>query len=77
MCVGRCIYHLKYLPLKEETLHSLLAPVKEKRGPRGAVEPCVLWDPRGLQAHGFKSCPRSECRLGFLTRDKGFLAGGV
>ncbi|MPC48438.1 hypothetical protein E2C01_042211 [Portunus trituberculatus] len=40
---------------------------------RGTVEPCVLWGPRGLQAHGFVSCPRSECRLGFLTRSKGFL----
>ncbi|MPC23666.1 hypothetical protein E2C01_016725 [Portunus trituberculatus] len=30
--------------------------------------------PRGLQAHGFESCPRSECRLGFLTRGNGFLA---
>ncbi|MPC52673.1 hypothetical protein E2C01_046549 [Portunus trituberculatus] len=28
------------------------------------------WGPRGLQAHGFESCPRSECRLG-----NGFLAG--
>ncbi|MPC62569.1 hypothetical protein E2C01_056655 [Portunus trituberculatus] len=28
-----------------------------------------------LQAHGFESCPRSECRLGFLTRGNGFLAG--
>ncbi|MPC24697.1 hypothetical protein E2C01_017784 [Portunus trituberculatus] len=27
----------------------------------------------GLQVHGFKSCPRSECRLGFLTRGNGFL----
>ncbi|MPC44478.1 hypothetical protein E2C01_038151 [Portunus trituberculatus] len=43
----------------------------------GAVEPCVLWGPRGLQAYGFKSCPRSECRLGFLTLGNGFLAGGV
>ncbi|MPC28104.1 hypothetical protein E2C01_021299 [Portunus trituberculatus] len=33
------------------------------------------WGPRGLQAHGFESCPRSECRLGFLTRGNGFLAG--
>ncbi|MPC83424.1 hypothetical protein E2C01_078133 [Portunus trituberculatus] len=32
---------------------------------------------RGLQAHGFESCPRSECRLGFLTRGKGFLADGL
>ncbi|MPC77044.1 hypothetical protein E2C01_071483 [Portunus trituberculatus] len=22
----------------------------------------------GLQAYGFESCPRSECRLGFLTQ---------
>ncbi|MPC80932.1 hypothetical protein E2C01_075530 [Portunus trituberculatus] len=28
----------------------------------------------GLQAHGFESCPRSECRLGILTRGNGFLA---
>ncbi|MPC91420.1 hypothetical protein E2C01_086456 [Portunus trituberculatus] len=41
----------------------------------GTVEPCALWDPRGLQAHGFKSCPRSECKLGFLTWGKSFLAG--
>ncbi|MPC45497.1 hypothetical protein E2C01_039196 [Portunus trituberculatus] len=47
------------------------------RGRRGTVQPCVLWGPRGLQAHGFQSCPRSECRLGFLTRDNGFLAGGL
>ncbi|MPD02639.1 hypothetical protein E2C01_098235 [Portunus trituberculatus] len=40
----------------------------------GTVEPCVLWGPRGLQAHGFESCPWSERRLGFLTRDNGFLA---
>ncbi|MPC34347.1 hypothetical protein E2C01_027732 [Portunus trituberculatus] len=46
-------------------------------GRRGTVEPCVLWDPSGLQAHGFESCPRSECRLGFLTRGNGFLAGGL
>ncbi|MPD01610.1 hypothetical protein E2C01_097144 [Portunus trituberculatus] len=39
-----------------------------------SVEPCVLWGPSGLQAHGFESCPRSECRLGFLTRGNGFLA---
>ncbi|MPC87930.1 hypothetical protein E2C01_082812 [Portunus trituberculatus] len=30
---------------------------------------------RGLQAQGFESCPRFECRVGFLTRGKGFLAG--
>ncbi|MPC60071.1 hypothetical protein E2C01_054107 [Portunus trituberculatus] len=29
--------------------------------PDGTVEPCVLWGPRGLQAQGFKSCPRSKC----------------
>ncbi|MPC22811.1 hypothetical protein E2C01_015837 [Portunus trituberculatus] len=44
------------------------------RGCCGAVEPGVLWGLRGLQAHGFKSCPRSECRLGFLTWGNGFLA---
>ncbi|MPC92387.1 hypothetical protein E2C01_087475 [Portunus trituberculatus] len=43
-------------------------------GRRGTVEPYMLWGPRGLQAHGFESCPRSECRLGFLTRGNGFLA---
>ncbi|MPC58358.1 hypothetical protein E2C01_052360 [Portunus trituberculatus] len=42
---------------------------------RGTVEPCVLWGQRGLQPHGFESCPRSECRLGFLTQGSGFLAG--
>ncbi|MPC79587.1 hypothetical protein E2C01_074122 [Portunus trituberculatus] len=31
----------------------------------------------GLQAHGFESCPRYECRLGFLTRGNRFLAGGL
>ncbi|MPC75935.1 hypothetical protein E2C01_070335 [Portunus trituberculatus] len=44
---------------------------------RGRVESCVLWGPRGLQVHGFESCPRSECRLGFLTRGNGFLVGGL
>ncbi|MPC62644.1 hypothetical protein E2C01_056733 [Portunus trituberculatus] len=29
----------------------------------------------GLQVHRFESCPRSECRLGFLTQGNGFLAG--
>ncbi|MPC77369.1 hypothetical protein E2C01_071821 [Portunus trituberculatus] len=47
------------------------------RGRRGTVEPCLLWGPRGLQAHGFESCPWSECRLGFLTQGNGFLAGGL
>ncbi|MPC98515.1 hypothetical protein E2C01_093888 [Portunus trituberculatus] len=28
----------------------------------------------GLQAHGIKSCLRSECRLGFLIRGNGVLA---
>ncbi|MPC32753.1 hypothetical protein E2C01_026082 [Portunus trituberculatus] len=28
-----------------------------------------------LAAHGFESCPLSECRLGFLTQGNGFLAG--
>ncbi|MPC35032.1 hypothetical protein E2C01_028440 [Portunus trituberculatus] len=44
------------------------------KGCRGTVEPWVLWDLRGLQAHGFESCPRSKCRLGFLTRGNSFLA---
>ncbi|MPC86109.1 hypothetical protein E2C01_080925 [Portunus trituberculatus] len=52
-------------------------PYKYKKGRRGTVEPCVLWGPRDLQAHGFESCPRSEYRLGFLTRGNGFLAGGL
>ncbi|MPC39712.1 hypothetical protein E2C01_033259 [Portunus trituberculatus] len=39
------------------------------------LEPCALWGLRGLQAHGFESCSRSECRLGFLTRNKSLLAG--
>ncbi|MPC88324.1 hypothetical protein E2C01_083225 [Portunus trituberculatus] len=34
----------------------------------------MLWGPRGRQAHGFESCPRSECRLGFLTQGNSFLA---
>ncbi|MPC90923.1 hypothetical protein E2C01_085927 [Portunus trituberculatus] len=41
------------------------------------MEPCLLWDPRGLKAHGFQSCPRTKCRLGFLTWGNGFLAGGL
>ncbi|MPC94576.1 hypothetical protein E2C01_089750 [Portunus trituberculatus] len=44
---------------------------------RGTVDPCALWGPRGLQAHGFESCPRFECRLGFLIQGNGFLAGGL
>ncbi|MPC99710.1 hypothetical protein E2C01_095140 [Portunus trituberculatus] len=32
---------------------------------------------RALGSEGFESCPRSECRLGFLTRGNGFLAGGL
>ncbi|MPC80193.1 hypothetical protein E2C01_074764 [Portunus trituberculatus] len=46
-------------------------------GRRGTVEPCVLWGPRGLLVHGFESCPRSECRLGYLTRGNGFLADDI
>ncbi|MPC69039.1 hypothetical protein E2C01_063252 [Portunus trituberculatus] len=38
------------------------------------MEPSVLWGPRGLEAHGFESCPRSEGKLGFLIRGNGFLA---
>ncbi|MPC42853.1 Kinesin-like protein Klp10A [Portunus trituberculatus] len=33
----------------------------------------MLWGLRGLQAHRFESCPRSECSLGFLTQGNGFL----
>ncbi|MPC66369.1 hypothetical protein E2C01_060516 [Portunus trituberculatus] len=33
--------------------------MQQEGGRRGTVEPCVLWDPIGLQAHGFESCPRS------------------
>ncbi|MPC36624.1 hypothetical protein E2C01_030090 [Portunus trituberculatus] len=43
------------------------------QGRHGTVEPCVLWDPRDLQALGFESWPRSEYRLGFLTKGKSFL----
>ncbi|MPC85402.1 hypothetical protein E2C01_080174 [Portunus trituberculatus] len=32
---------------------------------------------RALGSHGFESCPRSECRLGFLTQGNGFLVGGL
>ncbi|MPC63969.1 Mitochondrial inner membrane protease subunit 1 [Portunus trituberculatus] len=39
----------------------------------GTAEPCVLWGPRDLHAHGFESCPQSECRLGLLSRGNGFL----
>ncbi|MPC84453.1 hypothetical protein E2C01_079191 [Portunus trituberculatus] len=49
--------------------------VCQRKDRSDTVEPCLLWSPRGLQAHGFESCPRSECRLGFLTRDNFFLAG--
>ncbi|MPC55348.1 hypothetical protein E2C01_049281 [Portunus trituberculatus] len=31
---------------------------------------------RALVSEEFESCPRSEYRLGFLTRDKGFLEIG-
>ncbi|MPC30382.1 hypothetical protein E2C01_023647 [Portunus trituberculatus] len=37
------------------------------------LEDCV--EAKGLQAHGFESCPRSECKLGFLILGNGFLAG--
>ncbi|MPC65373.1 hypothetical protein E2C01_059507 [Portunus trituberculatus] len=51
----------------------------ERGGRRGTVETCLLWGPRGLQAQGFESYPRSECRLGFLTRGNrvGFEIGGT
>ncbi|MPC87308.1 hypothetical protein E2C01_082166 [Portunus trituberculatus] len=52
------------------------SPHPMPRGSQGCCK-CVRWGPRGLQAHGFKSCPRSECRLGFLTRGSGLLAGGL
>ncbi|MPC82629.1 hypothetical protein E2C01_077305 [Portunus trituberculatus] len=44
---------------------------------RSTVDSYALWGLRGLQAHGFEFCPRSECRLGFLTRGSGFLAVGL
>ncbi|MPC88011.1 hypothetical protein E2C01_082900 [Portunus trituberculatus] len=49
--------------------------IPEFKGRRDTVQPCALWGLRGLQAHGFKSCPRSEYRLGFLTWGNGFQAG--
>ncbi|MPC12737.1 hypothetical protein E2C01_005442 [Portunus trituberculatus] len=38
---------------------------KSKKGyyRRGIVKPCALWGPRGLQAHGFESCPHSGQRF--------------
>ncbi|MPC99695.1 hypothetical protein E2C01_095123 [Portunus trituberculatus] len=51
--------------------------IYRRQGRHSTVEPCVLWGLRGLQAQGFKSCPRSECRLGFLTWGNGFLEGGL
>ncbi|MPC52470.1 hypothetical protein E2C01_046340 [Portunus trituberculatus] len=54
-----------------------LGKLNKSNSSRGIVEPCVLWGPRDLQAHGFESCPWSECRLGFLTQGNGFLAGGL
>ncbi|MPC42059.1 hypothetical protein E2C01_035671 [Portunus trituberculatus] len=47
---------------------------KRNYSPLGICKPCVLWGPRGLQVHGFESCPQSKCSLGFLTRGNGFLA---
>ncbi|MPD03468.1 hypothetical protein E2C01_099108 [Portunus trituberculatus] len=37
---------------------------------------CALGSEGSLSAR-FESCPRPECRLGFLTRGNGFLAGGL
>ncbi|MPC26136.1 hypothetical protein E2C01_019268 [Portunus trituberculatus] len=66
----------------QRTTRDMTDAASAKRGKKnikgahsGTVEPCVLWCPKGLQAHGFESCLRSECRLGFLTRSNGFLAG--
>ncbi|MPC72456.1 hypothetical protein E2C01_066762 [Portunus trituberculatus] len=54
------------------------APLTTREGGRhGTVESCVLWGLRGLQAHEFESCPRSECRSGFLIRGNSFLVGGL
>ncbi|MPC51378.1 DE-cadherin [Portunus trituberculatus] len=58
------------MPLDREDKNKYMIPVHVTDG----VEPCVLWGPKGLQAHGFESCPRSVCRLGFLTRGNGVLA---
>ncbi|MPC21385.1 hypothetical protein E2C01_014369 [Portunus trituberculatus] len=72
------VFALPVIEEEEEAGEELrVSRVKERRGLRGTVEPCVLWGPRGLQGNGFKSCPRSECRLGFLTQGNGFLAGGL
>ncbi|MPC71593.1 hypothetical protein E2C01_065875 [Portunus trituberculatus] len=35
-----------------------------------------VWEPRDLQTHGFESCPRFECRQGFLTLTNGSLVDG-
>ncbi|MPC88478.1 hypothetical protein E2C01_083383 [Portunus trituberculatus] len=65
-----CTEHLSRIPSSQD-------PESPNRGRRGTVEPCALWGLRGLQALGFESCPRSECRMGFLIRGNAFLAGGL
>ncbi|MPC26376.1 Metabotropic glutamate receptor [Portunus trituberculatus] len=71
-----CIIWLAFVPIYFTTANNVEAIEKWKHKYRGesnmianrvTVEPCALWGPRGLQAHGFESCPRSECRLGFLA----------
>ncbi|MPC45449.1 hypothetical protein E2C01_039148 [Portunus trituberculatus] len=58
-------------------------PLKEVYQIKGQEQVGDIWkctdqgNVPGLQAHGFESCPRSECRLGFFTRGNGFLAGGL
>ncbi|MPC34661.1 hypothetical protein E2C01_028056 [Portunus trituberculatus] len=61
----------------EKIMKATIIKNKISQGCCGAVEQCVLWALKGLKVDGFESCPRSECRVGFLTWGNSFLAGGL
>ncbi|MPC34189.1 hypothetical protein E2C01_027570 [Portunus trituberculatus] len=77
-------HHLMFnMPPKRPPTSPAMPPSIAKKTRKSLTLEVVQWNhacfggPRGLQAHGFESFPRSECRLGFLTRGNGFLTGGL
>ncbi|MPC88958.1 hypothetical protein E2C01_083885 [Portunus trituberculatus] len=67
---------MKQISLSNNTIKNRIAEISEDI--KENVVSVVQWNHAcfGVRAHGFESCPWSECNLGFLTLSKDFLAGG-
>ena len=53
---------------EESNLEVVRRGEERKRGRRGTVGPCTLWEPRGPQVRGFESWPGYEGRKGIHSR---------